>query len=270
VRPAQALACVVALMGSNAGAVALSPQLDIESVESPDSVRGEIRAMVDYPFDIAGEALRQSTQWCEILILHINVKSCRASGEEAATRLHVAIGSKSDESIDEAYPVDFAYRVAESTVSLLRVTLRADTGPLGTHDYLIVLDAQPASGGRTLVRLTYSYSYGMVARLAMQVYLATIGRDKVGFTVIDTDPHGVPRYIGGMRGVTERNTMRYYLAIDAFLGALAVPPKARLEKSMRDWFAGIERYPRQLHEMEQGEYLAMKRGEYARQQPKPL
>jgi len=110
--------------------------------------------MVDYPFDVVGAALRQSAQWCEILILHINVKSCRASGEEAATRLHVAIGSKSDQSIDEAYPVDFAYRVAENTVSLLRVTLRADTGPLGTHDYLIVLDAQPASGGRTLVRLT--------------------------------------------------------------------------------------------------------------------
>lgn len=268
-RLAQALACAAALMGTNAAAVALSPQLDIESIEGSDSVKGEIRAMVDYPFDVVGAALMQSAQWCEILILHINVKSCRASGEEPATRLQVAIGTKS-EHIDEAYPVDFAYRVAENTASLLQVTLRADTGPLGTHDYLIVLGAEPASGGRSLIRMSYSYSYGMVARLAMQVYLATIGRDKVGFTVIDTDAQGVPRYIGGTRGVTERNTMRYYLAIDAFLGALSVPPKARLEKSLRDWFAGIERYPRQLHEMEQGDYLAMKRAEYARQQPKPL
>ncbi|HSW84976.1 MAG TPA: hypothetical protein VLH12_15955, partial [Usitatibacter sp.] len=110
-RLARALACAAALMGSNAGAVALSPPLDIESFESSDSVRGEIRAMVDYPFDVVGAALRQSTQWCEILILHINVKSCRASGEEPATRLRVAIGTKSDESIDEAYPIDFAYRV---------------------------------------------------------------------------------------------------------------------------------------------------------------
>jgi len=270
VRLRPALACAAVLMSSNAAAVALSPQLDIDSIESPDSVKGEIRAMVDYRFDLVSAALRQSGQWCEILILHINVKSCRTSGEEPATRLQVAIGTKSDHDIDEAYPVDFAYRVAENTASLLQVTLRADTGPLGTHDYLIVLDAQPLSAGRTLVRLTYSYSYGMVARLAMQVYLATIGRDKVGFTVIDTDAQGVPRYIGGMRGVTERNTMRYYLAIDAFLGALSAPPKARLEKSLRDWFAGIERYPRQLHEMEEGDYLAMKRGEYARQQPKPL
>jgi len=69
-----------------------------------------------------------------------------------------------------------------------------------------------------------------------------------------------------MRGVVERNTMRYYLAIEAFLGALSVPPQARLEKRLRDWFAAAERYPRQLHEKERDEYLKMKRREYLRQQ----
>ena len=69
-----------------------------------------------------------------------------------------------------------------------------------------------------------------------------------------------------MRGAVERNTMRYYLAIEAFLGALSAPPGARVEKSMRDWFAATEAYPRQLHEVEQNEYLAMKRNEYSRQQ----
>ena len=60
--------------------------------------------------------------------------------------------------------------------------------------------------------------------------------------------------------------MRYYLAIESFLGALSAPPQARLETRLRDWFAAIERYPRQLHELEQGEYLKMKRKEYLRQQ----
>ena len=265
----RALACA-ALIASNAGAVALSPALDIESIETSDSVKGEVRATVDHPFAVVSAALKQSAQWCEILILHLNVKLCRASGAEPASRLHVVIGTKFDQPVDDAYAVDFAYRVADDTASLLQVTLRAGAGPLGTRDYLIVLEAAPAAGGRTLIRMTYSYSFGMAARLAMQVYLATIGCDKVGFTVIAIDVEGAPRYIGGMRGVTERNTMRYYLAVDAFLGALAAPPKARLEKSLRDWFTGIERYPRQLHEMEQVDYLAMKRGEYARQQPKPL
>ena len=78
--------------------------------------------------------------------------------------------------------------------------------------------------------------------------------------------HGEPRFIGGTRGVVERNTMRYYLAIESFVGALSAPPATRVEKSLRDWFAAIERYPRQLHEMEQGDYLDMKRKEYSRQQ----
>jgi hypothetical protein len=69
-----------------------------------------------------------------------------------------------------------------------------------------------------------------------------------------------------MRGVVERNTMRYYLAIEAFLGALSELPQAQLEKRLHDWFAAVERYPLQLHEMEQGAYLDMKRREYRRQQ----
>jgi len=51
---------------------------------------------------------------------------------------------------------------------------------------------------------------------------------------------------------------------------LPAPPQAQLEKRLRDWFAAVERYPRQLHEMEQGEYLEMKRKEYLRQQAGPL
>jgi len=269
VRLAAALASIAALTASSAGAIALSPVLDIESAETSDSVKGEIRATVDHPFAMVSASLKQSAQWCEILILHLNVKLCRASGEERAT-LHVVIGNKFDQPVDDAYPLDFAYRVVDDTANVLQVTLRAGAGPMGTRDYLLTLEAAPASGGRTLIRMSYSYSFGMMARIAMQAYLGTIGRDKVGFTVIDKDAQGMPRYVGGMQGVTERNTMRYFLAIEAFLGALSAPPQARLEKSLRDWFAGIERYPRQLHEMERDDYLAMKRGEYARQQPNPL
>ena len=122
------------------------------------------------------------------------------------------------------------------------------------------------AAGQTFIRLSYSYSFGSMGRLAMQTYLGTVGRDKVGFTVDGQQPDGAPRYIGGMRGVVERNTMRYYLAIEAFLGAQSAPPNARVEKSLRDWFAAVEGYPRQLHEMDQGPYLDMKRREYSRQQ----
>ena len=100
----------------------------------------------------------------------------------------------------------------------------------------------------------------------MRTYLNTVARDKVGFSVDPGTGGEPPQPVGGMRGAVERNTMRYYLAVDAFLGTLSTPPEARMEKSLRDWFAATEAYPRQLHEMDQNEYLVMKRKEYSRQQ----
>jgi hypothetical protein len=243
--------------------------LYIDSSEQANGVTGEIHALVEHPFAATGAALDKPAQWCEILILHLNVKYCHPSADAQGVFLHVVIGKKYDQPMDAAYPVDFAYRVAADSGDYLQVLLTAAHGPLSTSDYRIMLEAAPAEEGRTLIRLSYSYSHGIVARLAMQVYLATIGRYKVGFTVIGHEPDGAPLFIGGMRGVTERNTMRYYLAIEAFLGAMSVLPDARVEKGFRDWFTAIERYPRQLHEMGQAEYLAMKRMEYARQQKPP-
>jgi hypothetical protein len=67
-----------------------------------------------------------------------------------------------------------------------------------------------------------------------------------------------------MRGVMERNTMRYALAIEAYLNSLAAPPTGRLETRLNEWFTLSEKYPRQLHEMERGEYLALKQKEAQR------
>jgi hypothetical protein len=100
----------------------------------------------------------------------------------------------------------------------------------------------------------------------MHAYLATAGSKKVGFTITGTRSDGQVDYVGGLRGMVERNTMRYYLAIEAYLGALSAPPAAQLEKRLQDWYVETERYPRQLHEIEKNDYLQMKRREYVRQQ----
>jgi hypothetical protein len=128
------------------------------------------------------------------------------------------------------------------------------------------VEAVPAEGGKTFMHLTYSYSYGLAGKLAMQAYLGTSGRGKVGFTITGRGPGGEPEYIGGVRGAVERNVMRYYLAIDAFLGALHDPPAERLEKRLQAWFSATERYSRQLHEVSRTAYLEAKRAEYRRQQ----
>jgi hypothetical protein len=240
--------------------------LYLDSKEVADSVSGEIYAFINHPFATAGTALNGADRWCAIMMLHINTKHCRAAADGGGSVLQVSIGKKVDQPVADAYRVNFAFRIVANTADFLKVTLYAEQGPLSTRDYRVTLEAIPGDNGGTFIHLTYSYGYGLGGRVAMQAYLATVGRGKVGFTVLGKQADGSPQFIGGMRGVVERNTMRYYLAIESYMGALAAPPHARLEKSLRDWFAAIERYPRQLHELEQNEYLEMKRKEHLRLQ----
>jgi hypothetical protein len=240
--------------------------LYLESSETQSAVAGEIYALVNHPYATVGAVLNQPGNWCDILTLHLNTKYCRASTNVHGDVLNVSIGKKYDQPLDDAYRVTFAYGVTAQTANYLQVKLNAHDGPLSTRDYRIVLEAVPVDKQQTFIHLSYAYGYGLAGRLAMQAYLGTVASHKVGFTVVSKQPGGQPIYVGGMRGLVERNTMRYYLAIEAFLGALSTPQPARVEKSLRNWFAAIERYPRQLHELEQNEYLEMKRKEFLRQQ----
>ena len=240
--------------------------LVLESTQNAGDLKGEIYATVEHPFAAVEAALVRPADWCELLILHLNVKQCRAG--EAAGRgatVAIALGRKHDQPIEQAYLVDFDYRVAARGADYLQVGLNAEKGPLGTSNYRIVLEAVPLDAGRSFLHLSYSYGYGFAARVAMQGYLATIGSDKVGFSVEGRDADGKPKLVGGVRGVVERNTMRYYLAIDAYLDSLGAPKGAQQDKRLRDWFAATERYATQLHELSEDEYLSMKQRELARQ-----
>jgi hypothetical protein len=243
--------------------------LYLESSEASGELKGNIYALLRHPFPTVQSALKQPAHWCDILILHTNTKYCRPFAGSAGTVLKVNIGRKSDQPIERSYRVEFAYRVIEAGADHLAVVLNADKGPFGTRNYRIVLEAVPLKNGQTFLHLAYSYAYGTAAKLAIRAYLGTAGHNKVGFTVTGRRNDGQAVYVDGLRGLVERNTMRYYLAIEAYLGALSVAPSAQLEKRLTDWYASVERYPRQLHEMAQQDYLEMKRAEYLRQQSGP-
>ncbi len=239
--------------------------LVLESTDADGLLEGNIHAVVAQPFAAVARALQAAGQWCDILIVHPNVKECRASGAGASSVLGIALGRKFDQPLRDAYRLAFAYRVTASEPRYLGVRLIADSGPLGTSDYRILVEATPIDAQRTFLHLSYSYVYGAAARLLMEGYLATIGRGKVGFSILGREPDGTPIYADGARGVVERNTMRYYLAIESYLGATATPAAGQAEKRLHDWFAAAERYPRQLHEMDLDEYLSIKRRELVRQ-----
>jgi hypothetical protein len=231
--------------------------LVLQSTQTSDHLEGEVYARVDQPYPLVQKALQGTDNWCSILILHLNVKMCHA----LPAGLDMALGRKYDQPVDDAYKLHFDYKLASSGPDYLKAELTSADGPLGTRDYRIAVEAAPLDATHTMLHMSYAYGFGFTARVAMNAYLSTAGSDKVGFSVAATDSDGKPSYVGGVRGLVERNTMRYYLAIDDYVAA---PAASQLEQRLNTWFDATERYPRQLHEIDKSDYLTMKRIEAKR------
>ena len=236
--------------------------LYLDSTETGHRLQGELYGVLDDTFASARNSLKLASQWCDILALHLNVKDCRVSDAASPTTISLYVGGKHDEPNAVVSHLDYTYRVAIDTSEYFQILLTAHSGPLGTSDYKILLEATPLDRGRTFFHLSYGYGFGAAARVAMATYLHSLGRDKVGFTILERKPDGSPAYVKGIRGAIERNVMRYYFALVAYLSSCNLPPHEQLEVRLRDWFAFTERYSLQLHELEQNEYLDMKRRQY--------
>jgi hypothetical protein len=224
--------------------------LHVESKASGGEHEGEVYAVVAHPYDAVAPALSRPDHWCDILLLQVNVKRCEVEGQAVAA----SITRKPRESLDDAYRVEFRFHLPAATHDYLQVALTAPRGPVGTSDYRIGLQAVPLGESRTFLHMSYAYTLGFMARIAMDAYLAGSGSEKVGFSVVSRTADGQPVYAGGVRGVIERSAMRHYLAIEAFLDS-----PQDLEPRLRGWYAAISRHPQLREDVGRDEYLAMKR-----------
>lgn len=238
--------------------------LVIDSSESSGQVRGDVYALVEHPFAKVQQALRDPARWCDVMILHPNTKQCLTPSAGQSV-LKVAIGKKLEQPADDAYPLNLSYSQTAATPDYFQVQLHAAQGPLGTSNYRFVVEAVSVAGNRSFIHLSYSYASSMAGQLATKAYLATAGRSKVGFSRTGTDDGGKPVLIQGVRGAVERNAMRYYLAIDACLQTIDLPPEQQFDRRLERFLALMEQYPRQLHEMDGNTFLDIKRRQHARQ-----
>jgi hypothetical protein len=232
--------------------------LVIESNEESGRASGHVYAVLPHPFKVVKAGLTQPAQWCEVLILHLNVKRCTAQPGGLAMYL----GTKHAQPVEKAYRLQFAHSVPDASDDYLHVRMEAPSGPMGTRDYVIELEATPLTPERTFLHFSYTVGHGSMANFAMQAYLNTIGAGKIGFTVVEND-EGKQQPVRGMRGAMERNAMRYYLAIATYLDSLKLPENERVPRRLEAWFDATERYSAQLHEIDRDEYLGMKRDEIA-------
>jgi hypothetical protein len=231
--------------------------VQLDSVETADGLQGDVYAVVEHPLAEISATLKGSAHWCDVLTLHINNRRCLvAAGPQGRETLTLYVVRRYDKPLDDAFELPFVYRVASATPEHLSVELKAESGPLGTSNYNVTLEAIALDERKSFLHFSYSYDHNAMVRLGTMAYLATFGSDKVGFTVVGKTPEGQPDYIRGLRGLVERNAMRYFLTLDAYLAA---PGADQAERRQRRWFAGAEQYPRQLHEVDLDTYLALKR-----------
>ena len=239
--------------------------LYLESREEYSSLHVDVYGIFDYPFDGVRDALQAPDNWCDINSMLFNIKACTFRKMSNQWLLTLYSGRKYYQPPKDAYKLDFSFRLAATQREYLDIALAAKKGPLLTRDHRIRCEAAPLDKGRTFIHFSYDYSYGVLARAAIKSYYATIGRDKRGFSIIATGKDGSPVYLGGVRGSLERNAVRYNLAIQAYMDTINIPPDQRFEKRNSRWYDLTARFPRQLYELDKGEYIANKRREHDNQ-----
>lgn len=233
--------------------------------EVTDSLaRGDVYAVLSTPFDTLRSVMSDPAEWCELIILHVNVKACTYS-LKPEIKLVFYVGHKEYETPGQAFALEYHFRATKASAEELITELTAPNGPFGTSDYQMEIEAIPLDIGHSFLHFSYAYNYNWVSRLAIEAYLATLGRDKVGFTVTQHDDKNQPIYIKGVQGIIERNSMRYFLAIQATLDTFNISPLDKVDARFNKWYDLIQRYPRQLVEYSRADYLANKQAEYKNQ-----
>lgn len=236
----------------------------VRSQEEDKRLSAEVFSLLDQPLEAVAQALTNIENWCVFMPLNLNVKACTYNRSGNADLLTLYVGRKFYQAPEDAYTLSYEYQTKHNDENGFSVVMVADEGPMGTEDYLIEIDAIPLNG-QTLLRINMAYSTSWMSKLASSAYLATMGRNKLGFSVESKDAYGQPIFIRGPQAVIERNAMRYYLAMKAYLETEQLVPENRLEVRISRWFEMTEEYSKQLYELEREEYLQAKHKEWINQ-----
>lgn len=228
----------------------------VESSVSKNASRVDIYGTINYPFGLIKNELLVPTNWCEILLSHPDIRACTYKKTPDTWLLNIYNVNKFSEPLEDAYQMKFAYLVSELHPFYFDIALTAHEGPFHTKDHQFGFEAIPLEKNITFFHLRYSFGYGALEYYLMKIF----GPGKVGFSVIGTDSDGNPVYVGGLRGVAERDVVCYYLAILSYLDALKIPAEQRFEKRVSQWYDFAALYKKQLlGKMEEEEYLTYKR-----------
>jgi hypothetical protein len=260
--PVDAAAALAARHIALADELARSPfslPLVVRSRDEGAVAEGEIVGLVPHPYAAFAAAFAAPRAFCEVAVLHPNVKGCTPTRVNGEDRVALYAGRKHYEPVERVHVQEFVAATPQVSEHYLRIVLRAPDGPLDTRDYVFTLEAIPA-GEATFIAVRYAYRSSFASRAATAGYLATAGSGKTGFSRTES---GEPAR--GVRGVVERNAMRHYLALLAVLDTAAVPGPGRAVARLDRYYTLTDRFAAQLRELERTEYVTIKMREWAEQ-----
>jgi hypothetical protein len=229
----------------------------MESFVSSNSSHADIYGIVNHPFEIVKNSLQSPSGLCDIFMLTINIRACTYDKVGNDWSLTVYEVKRYFDPLESAFPIRFKL-TSDQQQKQFRISLAADEGPFNTKDHLFLIEAVPLDENRTFIGLHYFFTYSSFGYFKINTYFSLFGREKVGFTVLN-ERQANPAYVTGLRGAEERNVMRYYLAILAYLDALESPADQRFERRLTLWYDLTAKYKKQLFEMEKEDYLGYKK-----------
>lgn len=230
----------------------------LDSYEEKNISGVDIYGVIDYPFESVEKEIMSPAIWCNIIILHPNIRACTYRGSEDNWRFILFNTDKFEQSLSDASQLEFTWKMSQQP-GYIDILLSSPEGPYSTRDHRFALEAAARDEHRTILHLSYSYAYGGLASVFMKSYFAIFNRGKVGFSTTGGEGATNPAYTTGLRGLNERNVVRYYLALVAHLETLQLPAEQRMEKSLSLWHELAAQYKRQLAPGEKKGYIARKK-----------
>lgn len=228
----------------------------VRSDEQGDTLSAEVYGVLDQPFSVIAEELGEAQAWCAFMTLSLHIKAC--TWTPATSTITLYVGTKDYQTPDEAYEVQYRFKASREP-ELIVIELESSHGPMGAKRNRLTVEAM-SMNGETILHFTSSIEMSTVSRLATATYLATLGRHRIGFSLID-DGEGKKTPVKGVKGMIERNAMRYYLALQTHIEQRKEPETLRFERSINSWFDLTERYHDQLYEVPREKYIENKKRE---------
>ncbi|MCK5335762.1 MAG: hypothetical protein KAQ67_06355 [Gammaproteobacteria bacterium] len=231
--------------------------IHIQSDVTDERLSADVYAVKSYAFDNLVKKLSRSENWCQFVTLHLNIKAC-VYQRQTDTFLSFYAGRKFYEPAENAFELKYLFKIKEKKDNYFKLSLSAESGPFSTSDYLIEVELVKFDND-TLIHFSLAYNSSFSSRLGARAYLATIGSDKKGFSQT-INAEGKKEYIKGVEGIIERNVMRYFLALNAYLDTVN-----GADNMMSVWFDETEKYYDQLHELDKADYIRDKKLEFQQQ-----